>query len=82
MDLLQALFTQALNSGSVEVSFHGGEQRIAEVMENICFQTLENIKNIVCADNLSDPECFEKIEEIVCTFEEIGVYCGGRHDFG
>ncbi|MGI6261134.1 MAG: hypothetical protein ACOYJR_04765, partial [Acutalibacteraceae bacterium] len=33
-------------------------------------------------DCLNDAECFTKIEKIVCLFEESGVGCGSRHDFG
>ena len=24
----------------------------------------------------------QKIEEIVCTYEQLGIHCGVRHDFG
>ena len=39
---------------------------------------LNEIKNILCNNNLSD---FDAIEEIVCIFEEYGIDTGGRHDF-
>lgn len=39
---------------------------------------LNEIKNILCNNNLSD---FDAIEEIVCIFEKYGIDTGGRHDF-
>ena len=42
----------------------------------------EKIKNIIENDDLTDKECFERIEEIVCVLEDIGSDGGGRHDFG
>ena len=33
-------------------------------------------------DSLEDDECFMKIEEIVCAFENLGSGGGNRHDFG
>ena len=82
MELFQNIFLQAVMDGKVQVVFHCGEQTVAEVMENICFQTLAKIKGIVQNESLSDKECFLKIEEIVCALEEIGADCGTRHDFG
>ena len=40
------------------------------------------IKEIIEDDTLDDPECFMKIEEIVCVLEEVGSSGGIRHDFG
>ena len=31
---------------------------------------------------LSDERCFQKIEAVVTLLEELGISCGGRHDFG
>ena len=40
------------------------------------------IKAIIEDDRLNDSECFQKIEEIIRAFEEIGSGGGIRHDFG
>ncbi len=32
-------------------------------------------------DSLSDAECFEQIEMVICVLEEIGSNGGVRHDF-
>ena len=42
---------------------------------------LKQIKAIIEDDSLEDPECFQKIEEIVNTFEMFGSDGGSRHDF-
>ena len=43
---------------------------------------LRRIQEIVADETLSDQECFGKIEAIVSLLEDLGLSCGGRHDFG
>ena len=43
---------------------------------------LRNIQKILADDTLDDPECFHRIEAIVSLLEDMGLSCGGRHDFG
>ncbi|MGM9629902.1 hypothetical protein [Butyricicoccus sp.] len=45
-------------------------------------QALEQIRQVIDDDTLSDPQCFERIEHIVCILEESGSSGGARHDFG
>jgi len=45
-------------------------------------RALRRIQTILADDTLSDPECFQKIEAIVSLLEDLGISCGGRHDFG
>ena len=52
------------------------------VVEKKCYEALQKIKTILENDQLDDRECFQKIEAIVETFEEMGSGCGNRHDFG
>jgi len=54
---------------------------LPQLVEGECYKTLQKIKAIVDDDSLDDAQCFMKIEEIVCAFEEIGS-SGSRHDFG
>lgn len=82
MELFEEIFTQAISSGKIQVTFRGMEDTVAEVMDRICYQTIAKIKAVIQDDSLSDRECFAKIEEIVCALEEIGINCGSRHDFG
>lgn len=55
---------------------------ISKIVEDECYKALQKIKSIIHDDSLKDAECFMKIEEIVCTLEQIGSSGGGRHDFG
>ena len=54
----------------------------AEIVELKCYQTLCKIQEIVRDDTLEDDECFDRIERIICEFEEVGSDGGVRHDFG
>ena len=56
--------------------------QLSDLITQTCYQTLKKIKAIIEDDSLDDPECFYKIEQIVCAFEEIGSDGGNRHDFG
>lgn len=53
----------------------------AQLVEMKCFQAIQRIHKIVSDETLDDPECFQKIEAIVCALEELGIDGGGRHDF-
>lgn len=82
MDLFTDLFVQALRSGEIVASFAGLDSSAAQVINNKCYQALQEIRAILDDDSLDDPECFMRIEEIVCALEEIGSSGGCRHDFG
>jgi hypothetical protein len=58
------------------------EETIKAIIENKCYYMLEKIRDIIKDDETSDKECFDKIEEIVCLFEKMGIDFGSRHDFG
>ena len=45
-------------------------------------RALRRIQEILADERLSDPESFHRIEAIVSTLEDLGLSCGGRHDFG
>ena len=45
-------------------------------------RALRHIQKILADDTLDDPECFHRIEAIVSLLEDMGLSCGGRHDFG
>ena len=44
-------------------------------------RALRNIRDILADDTLDDPACFARIEAIVSLLEDLGIDCGGRHDF-
>ena len=54
----------------------------AQLVEMKCYQAIQSIRRILADDSLEDPECFYRIEEIVCALENVGADGGGRHDFG
>ena len=53
-----------------------------KLLEQKCYQTIVKIRKIVEDQTLDDAECFERIEEIVCALDALGIGGGGRHDFG
>ena len=54
---------------------------IADMAEKECFKLLREIRGIIRNHTLSDSDCFDQIEEIVCILEQRGIDCGARHDF-
>ena len=74
--LRRALQREAANNGLTE------EIYLKELLNSTCYNALKQIKEIIENDDIDDPECFMKIEEIVCLLEELGSNGGPRHDFG
>lgn len=70
------LYEEILENAFSEFQFHA--ERVVEMQ---CYQALQKIKTIIEDDSLNDSECFYKIEEIICTLENIGSDGGIRHDF-
>ena len=81
-ELFREIFAWTLTTGEISVSFSGMEKSVEEVIEGHCYKALQKIKAVIQDDSLEDPECFKKIEEIVCALESIGSNGGRRHDFG
>lgn len=53
----------------------------AKLLELRCYQTILRIREILSDETLEDNACFQKIEEIVCALDDLGIGGGGRHDF-
>ncbi len=53
----------------------------ARLVELKCYQTILKIYNVVSDDTLDDAACFQRVEQIVCALDELGIGGGGRHDF-
>lgn len=82
MELYQEILCHVLANEKIQVSFPQLENTdVSKIVELECYKALGKIKAILEDDALSDSECFQQIEEIVCTFEELGSN-GSRHDFG
>ena len=82
MELCRDIFTKGVIDGKIQIFFGCQEASPIAFVEGQCYQALQKIKAIIDDDYLDDAECFQKIEEIICVFEEIGSNGGNRHDFG
>lgn len=82
MELFEEILIHTLKSGEIKITFPGKDQDLAKIVEGECYKALQKIKAIIEDDRLDDPNCFLKIEEIVCVLEEIDSNGGARHDFG
>lgn len=80
MDLLRELFFSYLRSEDFKIESLEGLD-VERVIENECYKALKGIKEIISDDEIEDKDCFERIEEIVCLLENMGIDLGGRHDF-
>ena len=76
------LLSHILAQGEVQITFPQQNEPFTQIVEGQCYQTLCKIKAIIEDDRLDDSECFQRIEEIIHAFEEIGNGGGVRHDFG
>ena len=83
MELYQEILCRVLANEKIQVSFPELiHTDITKIVELECYKALAKIKAILENDVLTDSGCFQQIEEIVCTFEELGSGGGNRHDFG
>ena len=82
MQLYQEILTSILAKEKIEITFPNLKTNPTEIIESESYQALQKIKAIINDDSLTDSECFMKIEEIICVFEELGISSGSRHDFG
>lgn len=82
MNLYQEILADILSREEIRIEFPNLTHPVAELVEMRSYQTLNRIKEILENDELDDPDCFQKIEAIVCAFEQIGSGGGNRHDFG
>lgn len=79
-EMLVKLLTQ--HDGEVQVTFPELEGTAAQLVECVSYQAPVKIQDILRDDTLSDPECFQKIEEVLCVLESLGGGGEGRHDYG
>ena len=79
MELLDQMILKGLREGSLRSSDSGD---IYQWVECRCYDALKRIRDIILDDQLSDDECFMKIEHIIMILEDLGSDGGIRHDFG
>ncbi len=84
LDLYNEILTQVLSEKISDIILEHISINIDanQLVKESCYQTLQHIKTIVEDDTLDDPECFHRIEKIICTLEERNISTGSRHDFG
>jgi len=62
----------------IRIIIENVEPDVSKIADTTAITLLDQIKNIICNEKLSD---FDAIEEIVCILEKNSIYCGDRHDF-
>ena len=80
MDLYKQILIRVLEKQKAEVYFPDLKSSATDIVESTCYKALSEIKAVLEDSTLEDDECFERIERIVCIFEE---NCGSlsyRHD--
>ena len=82
MELYTEILAHYLSDKNAQIVFPDLHLNAKEIVEMQCYRALCKIKDILHDDTLVDNECFLKIEEIICAFEELGSNGGNRHDFG
>lgn len=82
MKLYIEILSMILAKERILITFPDLKLSAREIIDSESYNALQKIKTIIENDSLADPECFLKIEEIVCTFEALGSNGGNRHDFG
>ena len=82
MQLYKEILTQILSNQEIHITFPNLNINPTVIIQSESYQALQKIKAVITDDSLTDSECFMKIEEIICVFEELGISSGSRHDFG
>lgn len=82
MELYIELLAKVLKNQQMNIVFPNLDINSNQIIEMECYNALKKIKAIIEDESLEDSECFMKIEEIVCLFEQLGSGGGNRHDFG
>ena len=75
------VYEQILMNKALELST-GAKELASQMVELECYRILLEIKEVIENEKLDDPECFERIEDILTVFERHGIACDFRHDFG
>ena len=82
MQLYKEILLNALYNEEIEITFPNLKLSPDEIVKLDCYRALKKIKSVLENEDLSDKECFMRIEKIICAFEDMGSDGGTRHDFG
>ena len=79
MDLYKDIIAEVLSKKKVRIRFENLEIRNPnEIVEMVCYKTIQRIRKVLSNDELNDFECVERIVKLI---EEIDSDGGLRHDF-
>lgn len=81
MELYKDILVSFLENQEVQVTvtFPDLRLKVSEIVKYSCYDALSSIQDILRDDSLTDEDCYQKIEEIICVFESLGSNCGNRH---
>ena len=82
MELYKELLLRYLSNQKMEVTFPDLKVDLNKVVEMRCYQALRAIQAVLEDETLDDADCFQKMEQIVEIFADLGSGGGNRHDFG
>ena len=82
MELYRDILCHLLQTEEFEIFLPKWNVSAEELLHTKCYQALQAIKQVLEDDSLNDRDCFERIERIICIFEELGSGIADRHDFG
>lgn len=80
MRLYEEILLQAIRNSEENILSSAFIPELAEIVESVSYKALCKIKQMIQDESLSDKECFQQIEEVICILEEIGSNGGERHN--
>lgn len=82
MQLYSDMLEKILTEQKGRIIIPGFKINADKIIKKRCYKALREIKKVLEDYTLEDEDCFKRIEEIVCIYEDIGSSGGTRHDFG
>lgn len=76
----EALYAKAIGELVLEFLKSGGLQKSAQRADTEATILLERVRSVLNDRTLDDPDCFQRIDEIVDAFDKAGIYTS-RHDW-
>lgn len=82
MEFYPEILAAILSHEEANIVFPQLKLNAEQLIEKACYKALSQIKSLLEDEQLDDPSCVIKIEEILRIFEKLEIRCGNRHDFG
>ena len=80
MELWRELLIGGLQDETCKIDYLN-DNFLIEIIQNRCYNVLLELKKTIEDDNLTDKDCFIKIEKILSVLAKNNIFCD-RHDFG